>query len=229
MNVEANKEFILRYFTALNRAKSPGLMVKFALLFVVLLLVAGCVPISPPLLPAAPSEPLAAMQDNKVLLLPRETSSNMELMITKEVGVMVSMLEKAGFKVVVATPSGKPLVGSNTTLAAEMKLADVNVDDYVGFILPCMAAGNWGITPDVVAVVQKAVATGRPVAAQRTAREILRAAGALEGKQFAIGSGVVQDGNLITSGISPYAATTTVPDDTVELTQEFIAALASSH
>ena len=60
-------------------------------------------------------------------------------MLTKEVGVMVDMLEKAGYKVVVASASGQPITGGATTLKPDLKLADVNVDDYAGIVLPCMA------------------------------------------------------------------------------------------
>ena len=60
-------------------------------------------------------------------------------MLTKEVGVMVSMLEKAGYKVVVASASGQPITGGATTLKPDLKLADVKVDDYAGFMFPCMA------------------------------------------------------------------------------------------
>ena len=41
----------------------------------------------------------------------------MELMLTKEVAVMVGMLEKAGYKAVVASASGKPITGGATTLS----------------------------------------------------------------------------------------------------------------
>ena len=106
----------------------------------------------------------------------------MELMLTKEVGVMMSLLEKAGFDVVVATPSGEPVVGRETTLAADMKLADADVNDYAGFLVPCMAAGQYPIPPDVIAVVQKAAATGKPIAAQQSGRTVLFSAGRGEGK-----------------------------------------------
>ena len=59
----------------------------------------------------------------KVLLIPREGRSNdLELMLTKEVGVMVGMLEKAGFDVEVATASGAPIVAETSTLKPNLKL-----------------------------------------------------------------------------------------------------------
>jgi len=195
---------------------------------------------------------MAAAQANsappakKVLvLLWVESSQAMELMLTKEVGVMVSMLEKAGYKVVVASASGNPLVGGATTLKPDLKLADVKVDDYAGLILPCLAPTMAGtvIPPEAAEIVRKAVTLGKPVAAQVAGVFTLSKAGVLSGKQFAIaapyvsyvpegiykGAGVIQDGNLITSGTCPFMARAgTFPDGTAELTQKLIDALASA-
>ena len=180
-----------------------------------------------------------------LVLLSWENSLDMELMLTKEVGVMVSMLEKAGYKPVVASPSAQPLVGSATTLKPDLKLADVKVEDYAGFIVPCLAVPETGFTvpPEAAAIVKKAVGLGKPVAAQLAGVFTLAKADVLSGKQFAIGSGyekyipdgiykgvgVVQDGNLITSGTCPRMAKAGVaPDGTPELTQKLIALLASA-
>ena len=47
-----------------------------------------------------------------LLLFPREgESSNLDLALAKEVGVMIELLQKAGFKVVVANVSGQPIEG----------------------------------------------------------------------------------------------------------------------
>ena len=91
-------------------------------------------PVPPPPTPV-PASPTA----KQVLLIAQEQSKDMELMLTKEVGVMVDMLEKAGYKVVVASALGQPITGGATTLKPDLKLADVNVDDYAGLVLPCMA------------------------------------------------------------------------------------------
>ena len=64
----------------------------------------------------------------------------MEFMLTKEVGVMIDMLEKAGYKVVVASASGQLITGRrHKPEAGLVKVADVKVDDYAGFVFPCMA------------------------------------------------------------------------------------------
>ena len=71
---------------------------------------------------------------------------------------------------------------------------------------------------EAVEIAKQAVTQGKPVAAQDSAVLILARADVLDGKQFAIGAdkqnlvlkgifkgyGVVQDGNIITSGSCPY-------------------------
>ncbi len=191
----------------------------------------------------------------KVLLIPREgTSGNIELMLTKEVGVMVAMLEKGGFAVVVATASGAPIAARTTTLRPDLKLADVKVANYVGFILACKAVGLFPGPPqpaEAVAIVKKAVAQGKPVAAQLGAVYVLAEAGVLKGKRYAFledpltpsrgrgkdirfsdaiysGYGLVQDGNIITSGVCPMLESLTgLPDGTKKLTNALVAELES--
>lgn len=196
----------------------------------------------------AAAQAKSAPPAKKVLvLISMETSQDMELMLTQEVGVMMSMIEKAGYKPVVASPSGQPLVGGATTLKMDLKLADVKVEDYIGVMLPCLSPGTtvgFGPKPpEAIEIVKKAVAQGKPVAAQLSAVDVLSKAGVLKDKQFATvpqyiqyfpegihkGWGVVQDGNIITSGVCPHAAKIGgVPDGTAELTQKFIASLASA-
>ena len=192
----------------------------------------------------APTTAATETNGNQVLLIANEQSMDMELMLTKEVGVMVSMLDKAGFKVVVASASGQPIVGGIRTLWPDLKLADVRVDDYVGFIFPCMGVPLFPprLPSEAFRVAKEAVAQGKPVAAQVSGVVTLGTAGVLEGKQFAAsprtrplvpggiykGYGVVQDGNIITSGTCPYIATNWGrPDGTLELTQKLIDSLAS--
>lgn len=205
------------------------------LLAVVLLLVGACVAPTP-----TPTPP-----DKVLLLIGDERSEDMELMLNQEVGVMVSMLEAAGYDPVVASASGQPLVGGATTLTPDMKLADVNVDDYAGFMFPCLAVPLEPPRPpaEALEIAKQAVAQGKPVAAQIGGVATLGIAGVLDGKQFAglagmasafpkgiyQGAGVVQDGNIMTSGNCPYMAKMTgMKDGTPELTQKLIDTLAAS-
>lgn len=193
-----------------------------------------------------------AQSISQVLLIPREgESSNLDFMLAKEVGVMTELLQKAGFKVVVANVSGQPIEGLIRKLKPDLKLSEVKVDDYAGVILACMAVGLFPgppVSPAAVSIVKQAIAKGKPVAAVLGAVYILAEAGALKGKRYAFvddplnplphpkdsrfegaiysGSGVVQDGNIITSGVCPFMeGLAGMHDCTPELTRAFIAKL----
>lgn len=173
----------------------------------------------------------------RVLVVPRIDSMDMDFMLTNEVGVMLGMLEEAGVEAVIALPNGQALEGSTEVLEADVALTDVVVSDYDGVILPCMAAG-YERSDETVGIVREAIAAGIPVAAQYGSVNMLAEAGALDGRQYAAGEplsveegsysgyGVVEDGNVITSGTCPMAARETgKPDGTPELTQLLIDAL----
>jgi putative intracellular protease/amidase len=186
--------------------------------------------------------PYTGPSRGKVLLIVREQGDDLTTALTKEVATMMPMLENAGFEVIVATPSGQPVVTSATTLTADLALGDVRVDDYVGVMVPCMTAGNSRpMSTEAVEIVQEASAKALPIAAQHSALLILDAAGVLDGKQYAAleftaprgirkGHGVVQDGNIITASTCPHKARpkTGRPDTTVELTDKLIASLVST-
>jgi putative intracellular protease/amidase len=194
-----------------------------------------------------------AQSISQVLMIPREgKSANLDLMLSKQVGVMTELLQKAGFKVVVASVSGEHLQGVAYELKPDLKLTEVKLDDYAGVIIPCMATGLFPgppISPVLVSIVKQAVAKGKPVATGLGGAYILAEAGVLKGKRYAFvedalnpvpphqkdprfegaiysGSGLVQDGNIITSGRCPnLEAKTGLPDNTPELTRAFIAEL----
>jgi len=191
---------------------------------------------------------------SQVLLIPREgESSNLDVRVKKEVGVMTEMLQEAGFKVVVANVSGQPIEGIISKLKPDMKLSEVKVDEYAGVILPCMGVGLFPgppVSPLAVSIVKQALAEGKPVAAPLGSAYILAEAGLLKGRRYAFiddpsidiprirrkdlrfegaiysGSGVIQDGNIITSGVCPATeGWMGKPDCTLELTRAFIAEL----
>jgi putative intracellular protease/amidase len=163
----------------------------------------------------------------KVLLFMRnaQKSGDLEYMLKKEVGVMKDILEKSGYKVIVATLDGSSFTAGSTTVKADIKLADAKVAEYAGFILPCLAVPSYPappeVSPDAIALVKNAVSAGKPVAAQTGSLWTLAEAGLLKGKKYAYafeekspyfagatfaGTGVVKDGLVITSGICPYMA-----------------------
>lgn len=188
------------------------------------------------------NEANASEQKAQVLLVIRHGFSiDTELALKKEVGLMTSMIEDAGFTFVVTSASGELIEGKTLKLKPNLKLADVKVNNYVGIIIPCMAKGGaW--SEEEVSLVKEAVAQAKPIAAQRGAVVILAKAGALDGKYYttasiwqfsdhfsgAIYSGkdVIKDGNIITSRRCPYAAKYYGGvDGTSELTKLFIAAI----
>jgi putative intracellular protease/amidase len=195
----------------------------------------------------AMSSSAMAQQRPKVLMIVNEKSGNIELMLTQEVGVMKSLLEKAGFDVVVSTASGQPLVATSARLASDVKLSDVRVADYRGLIVPCMANSAAPLPPEGLLLIRAAVASGKPIGAQTGAVVNLARAGVLSGKKYALskgftddsaemrdalkdaiysGEGIVQDGTIITSGICPNTAKSRgVPDGTSQLTETLIAEL----
>jgi putative intracellular protease/amidase len=171
----------------------------------------------------------------QILIYVRDGSSDFEYMLTQELGVMKSMLEEAGLRAVVATESEESYYHLRAALNPDISLTDVEVSQYAGFLLPCMAAGAPGfIEAEAIDILKEAVAKGKPIAAQHGSVFILARAGLLNGKHYAYelprikegiysGNGVVQDGLIITSGICPYEALRTGrPCGTAELTRKLI-------
>ncbi len=178
----------------------------------------------------------------KVLVMPREGSANIELMVTRGLAVMIRILEEAGFDAVVASAAGKPFAGGTISIPSDLKLSDVRVANYAGFLLPCMAAGESALAPvptEAVRIVAGAGALGKPIAAQRSGLYTLSEAGLLHGRRHAFlapvftegiysGTGVVQDGNVITSAVCPYQAQNRPPDGTAELTRALILSISAA-
>jgi putative intracellular protease/amidase len=190
--------------------------------------------------------PSFAQDAPQVLLFMRNAqgSGDLELMLEKEVGVMKKTLETSGYRVVVATLDGSSFSAGSATVKAEIELAKANVADYVGFILPCLAVPSYPepeVSPEVIALVNKAMAAGKPVAAQTGSLWTLAKAGVLKGKKYAYampekspwfagatfaGTGVVTDGLVVTSGICPFMAQKAkMKDGTVELSLALVAAM----
>ena len=169
---------------------------------------------------AVPSEG----QEHKVLMILKDSPSlDLELALQREVGVMKNMLERSGFQVVTASPSADPLSVGSTALTPELTLDQVRLSDFEGIILPSMAVEDETPIPGLAALLREAMATGKPVAAQTGSVVTLARAGILKGRRFAYpgvwvdavpefaeavhaGEALVEDGDLITSAVCPYAA-----------------------
>jgi len=175
----------------------------------------------------------------KVLLVLREGSSDVQFALGREVGVMVATLDASGFAVVAASVSGRPVGTGALRIRPELKLAEIRVADFAGLLLPSMAVGLAAPIPKkLIEIVRKAAAGKIPLAAQHGSVVVLQRAGVLKKKRYAFerrvfaegtyaGTGVVRDGNIITSGTCPYRARDTGrPDGTVALTRLLIRAIS---
>jgi len=187
--------------------------------------------------------------ERKVLMFLREgVTEDLDFMLKMEVGVMTMLLKEAGFQVDVATYSGQPIAGQTEKIENVMKLSEIKLDDYKGIIIPCLNIMRVEVAPETLAVVKKAHADGKPVAAGLSSAGMLAEAGLLKGKKYAFltdplkrqppdlrfadaiysGAGVVQDGKIITSGGCPWAERAVgTQNRTVELTQTFIKAIGA--
>jgi putative intracellular protease/amidase len=219
-------------------------MKKVIFLFLISIMLGACstapeiVPTETPIPSTVTPEPTATVIKPKVLVFIRDGSYLTDWMMEEEVGVILSMLEEAGILAVVSTQSEDSYKDANPPLKSDILLKDVNVADFDGFLLPCMAAGDPEfIDDDAVVMVAEAAAQNKPIAAQHGSIPTLAKAGVLEGKNYAytrevfkegtyIGSGVVQDGNIITSSACPREASqTNTPAGTSEMTQLLIEAV----
>ena len=124
----------------------------------------------------------------KILMIPREGySTDLDLMIKMEVGVMTILFKGAGFEVDIASTSGQPILGPTQKIEKVSRLSEINLNDYVGIIMPCMAVGMYPgppVSPQTVALVKRALAEGKPVAAAANSSIILAEAGVLKGKRY---------------------------------------------
>ena len=173
----------------------------------------------------------------KVLIYVKEESTQLEYMLTNEVGKMKELLTGAGFEVITASISGEILKDGTVTFKPDIMFGKVKLDDYDGFVFPCMVSDMAPST--VINLAKEAANKGKLVAAQAGGIVILAKAGLLKGKKFTLntnptdnpdfeggiysGTGVVQDGNIITSGICPWIAkNSTLQDGTIRLCQTLI-------
>ncbi len=193
---------------------------------------------------------------SKVLLIPREGySADLDLMIKMEIGVMRILLKNAGLGVDIATTTGLPILGVNEKVTDIKALSNININDYSGVIIACMAVGGGGTppaaaSPEVIAIVKRALSDGKPVGANGNAPSTLAQAGVLKGKKYSYqrdplqptatikftlpvfegaiysGSGLVQDGLIITSGVCANTEKASgMENGTVKFTKAFIEAV----
>jgi putative intracellular protease/amidase len=183
----------------------------------------------------------------KVLMYIQDNSMDLNFMLTNEAIKMKQILEQAGFDVDIAAISDKIIKYDSMSVKPDIKLSEVNIRNYSGFILPCMAPKDTVVTLLEKNFIKEVVKEGKPLAAQTSAVYLLAESGVLYGKKFAMeenlikmslqfknavysGIGVVQDGNIITSGTCPMMMKTTgLKDGTSELTNKLIQTIKSKN
>lgn len=210
---------------------------KFVKSFLVLLLsiVGLAIPLSAKSAQDKPVVLLIARGDN-----PPQGEASLKIAIDKEVNTIISKLSGLGYAVDIASEDGKDITAAGSTLKVDKKLADVQAANYVGVVIPCMVQVY--VPTAAVKIVQDMQSKNLPIAAQNGGVLVLDAAGVLKGRNYAIGSelkpfvheqlgvlkgnGVVQDGDIVTSGVCPYFSQTTgLKDGTDELVTTFAAML----
>ncbi|MCK5464098.1 MAG: DJ-1/PfpI family protein [Bacteroidales bacterium] len=193
----------------------------------------------------------SCLQDNqKVLLFITDGSRDLKLMLTEEVMQMKEIMEETGFQVVIASLSGETIAVDSLRLKPDLRLEEVIIDDYDGFIFPCMAP-QWDKiylpNDEVVGFIESVVERDKPMAAQTLSVADFAKAGILVGREYAFtidpdtseypefkggfyrGEGVVQNGMIITSGTCPWKTREYgKPDGTREMTELLIAAIRKS-
>jgi len=173
--------------------------------------------------------PLSAVAQNPKILLfvPEEDPEYLvsDLTLKLEAGAMIDILEGAGYKVDVATPSGNPIVLGMTSFQPDYKISEVSADNYVALILPSVRTRHRkAISSEAAKIIRQFAEQGKPIAAQAYGIAWLGEAGVLSGKEFAFVSAsvndyrlksrlddgilignqrIVKDGNIITSGVCP--------------------------
>jgi protease I len=179
----------------------------------------------------------------RILLYLQDNPAELQYMLIHEVGKMREILEHSGFQVTIASLSGELLKTDSATVQPDLKLSNVSIKDYAGFMIPCMSTNDTIVTVEEKNFVRTVLRQDKPLAAQLGAVWILAKAGVLTGKKYTLfddpgnesefkdgiysGRGVVKDGNIITSGTCPWMAKMTGnKDGTEELTNTLIASIS---
>lgn len=185
---------------------------------------------------------------DRILMVVRDDSRDQDLMLEQEVFVMQDLIRNVGYDIDVATVTDEPLTGK-VSLEPDLALNEINLSDYDGLILPCMAAEPQKAMPEkIVHFIRRAEEAGLPVGAMRGSVRELARAGALDGHRYSYatqvdldsnpefrnatfeGTGVSKDRKITTAGICPLAAKVLGgTDGTTALTQAFLETVKAQH
>ena len=199
--------------------------------------------------------PISAMEQNQKVLIfvPEENPEYLvtDLMLKLEAGIMIRILEDAGYIVDIATVSGNEIVAGLTSFQPDYNISEINASDYVGLILPSVNTSQREPISDKAAdVIRQFAEQNKPIAAQAYGIEWLGEAGILSGRKFSFVSSsvnsirlknklkggilvdkplIVKDGNIITSGVCPdISRRFNLPDGTMQLMGKLIKEIETS-
>jgi protease I len=126
---------------------------------------------------------MASIKDARILIIASTGFEQLELTVPRD------ELRKAGAKVDVASPDGKPIRGWNVkdwgeTVPADLKIADAKLDDYTALVLPggVMNPDTLRVDENAMRVVRSFLNSGKVVAAICHAPWLLVQADALRGR-----------------------------------------------
>jgi hypothetical protein len=151
-----------------------------------------------------------------ILMIIRD-SSTMEYMIPNEILLMKNIANKAGYRIHIASETGAKIEAGKENLSPDFKFSEVDINKYIGLIIPCCASGPMP-KPNTEAakkLVGAAIELKLPIAAQYSGIDLLVLSGLSKDTKLArsflfastdTGPGVVVDKNIVTSGTCPWMA-----------------------
>ena len=144
-------------------------------------------------------------------------SSTMEFMIPNEIQPMITALNQAGYRTIVANEAGQTIKAGKEQLNVDYKLKDVDIQKCIGVVVPCCASGPMPKpnTESAIHLIKSALSLNIPIAAQYSGIDLLVLSGLPKeiklARSFMFASpdtppGIVIDKNVVTSGTCPWMA-----------------------
>jgi hypothetical protein len=166
----------------------------------------------PPTAAPTPAPPTPSPSPKVLIVIRNYASLDMPFMTDNELGVMLDMLEDAGFQVRIASLTYDPYESETRTITPDLVVGSVDAADFDAVVLPCLAAGSRPASQEIAELVTQFHEQEKVVAAQYGARATLYALDII-GKDQLISKEVLQIDRVITSGCCPYMARSSGCDD----------------
>mgnify|MGYP002411438186 CR=1 FL=1 len=146
-----------------------------------------------------------AFNKKPVLVLVRTESKDLALSLEHEVNVITNSLDSHALAYKLASPAGGVISAEGIALKTDLRFADVRIEDYSAFVVPCMGSGKYPVPQKMVDILKKANTAHKVIAAQHS-EELFWPANLGLYVNTAKSPGVVVDGTIITSYNAPLAA-----------------------